>query len=78
MGGFKFLETYQLLLLARQHGIVMLTTALNPTDGQRANRLPVAGFRTKSLPVEKGARVLANPFFREPPGHSIQGPEIRP
>ena len=68
VGGFEFLETYQRLLLARQHGIVivMLTTALHPTDGQRANRLPVAGFRTKSPPVEKGAWVLADHFFGSP------------
>lgn len=79
MGGFKFLGTYQWLLLARQHAIVivMLTTALHPTDVQRANRLPVAGFFTKPRTAEKVARVLADHFFRESPSHSIQGPEIR-
>ena len=80
MDGFKLLETYQRLLLARQYAtvIVMLTTSLHPTDGQRANRLPVAGFLIKSLPAEKVAQVLADHFFREHPGYSIQGPEIRP
>ena len=36
--------------------IEVLTTSLHPTGGQRANRLPVAGFFTKPLPAEKWLR----------------------
>ena len=75
MGGFKLLKTYQRLLLTWQHAIVIvvLTTALHPTDVQ----LPVAGFLTKPRTAEKVAWVLADHFFRKSPSHSIRGPEIR-
>ena len=33
----------------------MLTSSLHPTDVQRANRLPVAGFLPKPLSAEKVA-----------------------
>ena len=64
MDGFAFLEAYQQLPLARQRAvvIVMLTTSLHPTDVQRANQLPVAGFLTKPLTAAKMAQVLADYF----------------
>ena len=79
MGSFKFLKTCQWLLLARQHALVnvMLTISLHPTDGQRANRLPVADFLPKPRTAEKVAQVLTDHFFRESSSHPIQGPEIR-
>ena len=72
MGGFKFLKTYQRLLLARQHAIVidMLTTSMHPTNGQRANQLPVVGFLLEPLPVRKMAQVLADYFYRGSPNYS--------
>ena len=64
MDGFEFLQAYQQLPLAQQHGmvIVMLTTSVSPRDLTRLQDLPIAGFLSKPLTEEKVAQVLADYF----------------
>jgi CheY-like chemotaxis protein len=64
MNGFDFLEAYQQLPLAQRQAIViiMLTTSMHPSDLQRLESLPVAGFLSKPLNPMKVQQVLQKHF----------------
>jgi CheY-like chemotaxis protein len=71
MNGFEFLRAYAQRPPAENPTVViiMLTTSLNPSDVERMQGLPIAGFLTKPLTRDKINHLLQTHFSHSAGGH---------